>query len=72
MIEFLEYLFSSWYRYFGVVIPAYIVFYYVCTTVSRMWGRWLRYLNVRKHGWPPEHLDADGDWPPQPEDEDEN
>ena len=22
----------------------------------------LRAMNIRKHGWPPEHLDADGDY----------
>lgn len=22
----------------------------------------MRTLMIRKHGWPPEHLDADGDW----------
>lgn len=26
------------------------------------WNRLIRHLNVRKHGWPPEHLDADGDF----------
>jgi hypothetical protein len=25
------------------------------------WARLLRHLNVRKHGWPPSHCDADGD-----------
>lgn len=22
----------------------------------------MRVMNIRKHGWPPEHLDADGDY----------
>ncbi len=30
-------------------------------------NRILRTINVWKHGWPPEHLDADGDWKPEPE-----
>jgi hypothetical protein len=25
-------------------------------------NRFIRHLNVRKAGWPPAHLDADGDW----------
>lgn len=25
------------------------------------WSRFLRHLNVRNHGWPPPHCDADGD-----------
>lgn len=31
-------------------------------TVRFCWNRFLRHLNIRKAGWPPEHLDADGDW----------
>lgn len=25
-------------------------------------NRPLRHMNIRKHGWPPEHCDADGDF----------
>lgn len=28
----------------------------------RCWNRLMRHLNVRKAGWPPAHLDADGDF----------
>jgi hypothetical protein len=27
----------------------------------RCWNRWMRHLNIKAHGWPPAHLDADGD-----------
>lgn len=27
----------------------------------RCWNRWVRHLNIKAHGWPPAHLDADGD-----------
>lgn len=30
------------------------------------WNRLMRHMNVRKAGWPPAHLDADGDFKPQP------
>ena len=33
--------------------------------VLNFWNRFLRHLSVRKHGWPPGHLDTDGDWPPK-------
>jgi len=26
------------------------------------WGRFVRMMILRKHGWPPAHLDADGDF----------
>ncbi|WP_158267503.1 hypothetical protein [Adhaeribacter arboris] len=32
--------------------------------IFRFWLRFMRMLMVRKHGWPPPHLDADGDWKP--------
>ena len=32
----------------------------------RFWNRWLRHRNIVSHGWPPEHLDADGDFRPLP------
>ena len=27
-----------------------------------MWNRFFRHWNIRKHGWPPPHCDADGDF----------
>ena len=32
--------------------------------MGKGFNRFMRHLNVRKHGWPPAHLDADGDWRP--------
>jgi len=33
-------------------------------------NRPLRAMNIRKHGWPPEHCDADGDFKPEPDNDD--
>lgn len=41
----------------------------VCELVFKMWNRLMRHLNIRKHGWPPDHCDADGDFKPLPEGE---
>jgi hypothetical protein len=27
----------------------------------RLVNRWFRHLNIKAHGWPPPHVDADGD-----------
>ena len=35
-----------------------------------VWNRFMRHLNIRKAGWPPAHLDADGDFKPAPKAED--
>lgn len=31
------------------------------STLFRCWNRLVRHLNIRAKGWPPPHLDADGD-----------
>lgn len=36
----------------------------VCGTVAVLWNRTLRHWNIRKHGYPPAHCDADGDFAP--------
>lgn len=30
----------------------------------RLCSRWMRHRNIAARGWPPPHLDADGDWKP--------
>lgn len=35
---------------------------------ARLLNRLLRTIKVACRGWPPSHLDADGDWPPPPKD----
>ncbi len=34
-------------------------------SVSMLINRPLRHMNIRKHGWPPAHCDADGDFRPE-------
>lgn len=41
----------------------------VCGSVRSMWSYLIRHLNIRKAGWPPAHLDADGDWKQEQESE---
>lgn len=33
----------------------------VSSTAETIWVRFMRTLNIRKHGWPPVHCDGDGD-----------
>lgn len=44
----------------------FFIIYVVFGTAFRTWNRLMRHLNIRKHGWPPEHCDADGDFKPEP------
>lgn len=36
----------------------------IINSVERLWNRTMRTLRVSLRGWPPAHLDADGDWKP--------
>lgn len=47
---------------FGIVVIALFVVADIVNTPFRMWSWWLRSQNIRAAGWPPEHLDADGDF----------
>lgn len=56
---------SPWLSFFigiFVVVP-------ICLAPFRLLNRLFRHLNVRARGWPPAHLDADGDWKPEPDSE---
>ena len=44
-----------------------VVFNIPTNFVFKCWNRWLRSRNIKNHGWPPPHLDADGDFKKEPE-----
>jgi len=48
---------SSFYPFvkFCIILCIILRFLFVC------WRKFLRTLNIRKHGYPPNHCDADGD-----------
>lgn len=46
--------------------------YFILHTIFKCWNRFIRMLNIRKHGWPPPHCDADGDFPAVEDEEEEN
>lgn len=41
----------------------------IAQTILTIYSRSMRAVMVSKNGWPPEHLDADGDWKPEKDDE---
>lgn len=43
--------------YHAVVLPFKLV--------AKLLNRWMRHMNIMAKGWPPIHLDADGDWKPE-------
>ena len=45
----------------------------VVNHLFRVWNRMMRMLNIKHHGWPPPHCDADGEGVcNEPEEEEEN
>lgn len=65
--KILEIAFSGFWSFIGVAILLNGLFYFSVNGFLRAWSRFMRMLMVRKHGWPPNHLDADGDWKPKDE-----
>ena len=59
--KILEIAFSGFWEFIGMVILISIPF----KVVLSIWIRLMRMITVRKSGWPPPHLDADGDWKPK-------
>jgi hypothetical protein len=55
---------NPWLAFFALLIVARCAFL--------VHNRTMRMLNVRAHGWPPSHLDADGDFRSDEDDEDED
>jgi hypothetical protein len=62
--KILEIAFSGFWKFWGVIILLVLP----VSLILNLWSRFMRMIMVRKHGWPPSHLDADGDWPKKDED----
>lgn len=58
----LKIAFSGFWPFVGMSIFLYWFFYFIINGIIKIWIRFTRVLMVRKHGWPPSHLDADGDF----------
>lgn len=59
MPHFIDTIFSGFWPFMGFLL---IVGLGV-RTIMFVYNRTMRMLMVRKQGWPPAHIDADGDWP---------
>jgi len=61
--DILNVAFSGFWSWLGIFLLISMILSLVFKFIIRIWTRFMRMLMVRKHGWPPSHLDADGDWP---------
>jgi hypothetical protein len=58
--------FFGWTAFWSILMLLAGVFQTMRLVLFVLPNRLLRTIHVTKHGWPPEHLDADGDWRPLP------
>ena len=65
MLEFFKFACSGFWVFCGVLIILNTICYFIVNGIVRICSRFMRFLMVRKQGWPPAHLDADGDWKPE-------
>lgn len=62
MIEILQYMTSGFWKFISCFLIFSVSLYYVVNGTLRIITRTLRCMMVLSRGWPPEHLDADGDY----------
>jgi nucleoside recognition membrane protein YjiH len=70
--KIIEIALSGFWPFVGIVILLNGAAYFTINGLIKIWSRFMRMLMVRKHGWPPNHLDADGDWKPEQKSKGEN
>jgi hypothetical protein len=59
-MQYLEFTFRNIWHFIGVFALLAVVLDFIL----KMWNRFWRHWNIRKHGYPPIHCDADGDFKP--------
>jgi hypothetical protein len=58
MNHFLDLIFSGFFHFIGGVIILGMILKFLAFIWNRFWRHWV----LRKHGYPPEYCDADGDF----------
>ncbi|KKN88797.1 hypothetical protein LCGC14_0244040 [marine sediment metagenome] len=64
-----HWIFFGWTAFWGLIFLILCTFQFLRTIFFVLPNRILRTIKVTMQGWPPEHLDADGDWKPEPKTE---
>ena len=70
--QILDIAFSGFWPFVGITILLNGLAYFLVNGVLRLFTRFFRMIMVLIKGWPPEHLDADGDWKPTQEEKEED
>jgi len=62
MLEILKFAVSGFWVFVGCFSMISMVLYFLVNGLNIFFGRILRMIMVSFRGWPPNHIDADGDW----------
>ena len=57
-MDFLNFMFQGFWHFVGCAM----ILGGILNLIFVMWNRFWRHWNIRKHGYPPSHCDADGDF----------
>lgn len=57
-MEFMQFIFSSFWIWLGFFILLALIISFIFRVIARL----IRRSMIRHQGWPPAHLDADGDF----------
>ena len=68
MREFFNIIFTNFWMWLGFVI----IFGMILNFIFKLYNRALRHRHIMKYGYPPEHCDADGDFPQINDDDEKN
>lgn len=66
MSEILKFAGEHWFLAWSALWLAWIPYFALAIT-AKLVNRVFRMVMVSARGWPPAHLDADGDWKPEPD-----
>lgn len=67
IMELLKFMDEHWILGFFIICSVYYAVVLPFKLTASLLSRWMRHKNIVAQGWPPAHLDADGDWKPEPE-----
>jgi uncharacterized membrane protein HdeD (DUF308 family) len=62
MLELFKYTLSGFWIFCGSYCLIAMILYFLVNGIVRIFSRFFRMIMVSLKGWPPSHLDADGDW----------
>jgi hypothetical protein len=62
MLELLKYTLSGFWIFCGSYVLIAMILYFVVNGIINLFSRFFRMIMVLFKGWPPSHLDADGDF----------